>query len=187
MNTLQRSIFISVITLSIIMLFTSAIANAGQISTTYSTDQTLTATMMTEIKTAVNGNDARITKAHGVKFVNDVNNQTLTGTDTVFQTLDITAPASGYLIVHAEGNRNCGTTTSSFFMSLVNTTTGDSSAARSMEANVGIWSGYNTSFVFAVSAGSNVINFHAYCSGATASGLIWITTMYGMFVPNLLP
>ena len=83
--------------------------------------------------------DVDIADEPGVEFVNEVSNQTLTATSATFSTLTLTAPTSGYIIATASGNRNCSDG-SSFVVQLDNGVI--NSLNRSLDANVGIWTGY---------------------------------------------
>ena len=85
-------IFTTVIALAL----TAQIVSAGSIANPYTTGETLTATKMNDIRTAVNDNDSRIASKvnSGIDFNSFTANKTVTSTASTLLSQSITAPAS---------------------------------------------------------------------------------------------
>lgn len=120
----------------------------------------------------------------GVEFVNDVGNVTITNIDTLVASIDVAAPATGYLIVDAAGSAACSNATS-LTIRLHNATSIASSPAtfeNRPAAIQGLTMYYATHYVFAVSGGSNVIQLTGSCSIGT--GTMNANSLSAVFVPT---
>jgi hypothetical protein len=129
------------------------------------------------VATAVNGGP-------GVEFVNNVGNVTITNVDSLVTSIDVAAPAAGYLVVDAAGSAACSNATS-LTIRLHNATTLVSSPMtfeNRPAAIQGLTMYYASHYVFAVDAGSNVIQLTGSCSIGT--GAMNANSLSAVFVPT---
>lgn len=128
--------------------------------------------------------DLSINSNLGIQYVNDVPDQTLGATTVEFSSISVNAPTTGFIVASATGTRQCGTGALDFDLNLVLGTT--STPAKLFDANVGVFTEFNTSFVFPVQAGINAIGLQAKCTGAGGAGFLYVRSFYGIFIPTLL-
>ena len=154
---------------------------AGSIADTYTTGDTLTATNMTNIKTAVNDNDTRMP---GIEFNNANVFASLTGTSAAIVTLNVTAPTSGFLYVNAFGNISCDVANGSRVV-LRNNTDSVEGTYFVHSHNANEYHRYSVSAVFPVTAGTKAIQALSRCTGGTAGG-INVESFSAIFIPRRL-
>jgi hypothetical protein len=130
----------------------------------------------TAVATAVNS-------GAGVEFANDGSLTAIGIVDTTVATIDVTVPATGFLIANSMGSATC-TNPASFFVRLHNTTTAISTSAilgenRPTGGQIGY---YSITYVFAVNAGVNTLNVTGSCTAG--GGSMTALTLNAIFVPT---
>lgn len=119
----------------------------------------------------------------GVEFVNSIFTVALTTTSTATASIDVTAPAAGFLIATGYGNANC-TTGPTLTVQLENSTTAIKSPSTFDARTINEWHYFSVHFVFSVTAGVNTINLLASCGAGT--GLMNVGTLNAIFVATRL-
>lgn len=182
-------------------IFASQGLQAGEVTTTFSEGLNLTDTHMTEIKDAVNDNDASVTildadvttldanvtilqnQLAGAAFTS-VTTETAVTTDTVVASLTITAPTDGVIVVNTSGYTVYTATPGGFRCSITESTT-------AIDFNwliIGTGSTTDTYMPFAstrlytVTAGANTYNL--VCDAYTGTVSIGRPKLTAIFVPN---
>jgi hypothetical protein len=97
--------------------------------------------------------------------------------------LQITAPTSGYIVVSAFGNVTCNNAASSSTLTLENETEAQETNLWTNTVETTSWHRYYITHVFTVGAGTDTINLNGYCSGL-ATGSINVSSFYAIFIPN---
>lgn len=119
----------------------------------------------------------------GVEFVNSILGFALSTTAAAAASIDVTAPAAGFLIATGYGNASC-TTGTSLTVQLENSTTAVTSLSTFDARTVNEFHYFSVHFVFSVNAGVNTINLLARCNAGT--GLMNVGTLNAIFISTRL-
>jgi hypothetical protein len=133
------------------------------------------------IRDAVNDNDTRMP---GIELIDSPVAVSLTGTAAAVATINVTAPAAGFLYVNAFGNISCDTANSSRVV-LRNDTDNVEGPFYVHSHNANEFHRYSISHVFPVGAGTDAIQLLSRCTGGTA-GTINVETLTAIYIPRRL-